>query len=111
MKKLILSLGLATGLLAFANVARADDRYHGHDGHHDHGHYDHGHYHGSYGGDRSYYPGYPYAQPYAPYVTPYRAYPTYAPYGYSYAYPTYVQPGVSIGIVRPGVAVQFGVYP
>jgi len=107
MKKLILSLALAAALFGFAGTARADHGgrgghhgYYGHQAYYGHGYY--GGYRGYYGGYRGYYPGY-FGRPY---VAPYGYY---APYGYAYPY-SYV-PGVSFGIYRPGVAVQFGVYP
>src|SRR5438067_104892 len=96
LKKLILSLGLTAALFGFAGTARAD---HWDRGEH-HGHHGHDGHHGYYNGYRGYYGG--------PYVAPYGSY-YYAPYGYTYPYS--YQPGVSFGIYRPGVVVQFGVYP
>ena len=104
MKRLFLSLGLAAGLFGVSGTAQADHGrpggYRGYPGGYHGGHY--GGHHG-YSGYRGNYPGY-YGRPYA---VPYNPYGYYAPYGYAYPY----QPGVSFGVYRPGVAVQFGIYP
>jgi hypothetical protein len=72
MKGLVLSLGAAVGLLVSGGVASAHPPASYHHGHGHHGH--HGHYHG--GWSRPYYP------------------PTYSPWGYRSAYPSY-RPGWS----------------
>lgn len=111
MKTLFLSLGLVAGLFGLSGTARADHGYYGgHRGGYPGG-YQGGYRGGNYGGHHGYsgyrgnYPGY-YGRTYA---VPYNPYGYYAPYGY--AYPYRYQPGVSFGVYRPGVAVQFGIYP
>ncbi len=91
-----------TALVGAGGTANADDRYHGgyrqpqpQPGYHGQSH---GPYHGSHG---------PYVRPYPyPYVAPYR------PSGcYPYRYAAPYSPGLSFGVYRPGVAVQFGINP
>ncbi len=107
MKSLILALGIAAAAFGMTSSASAHEpEYRG------------GHSRGDYYG-RDYYrhdggryvsPGYGYGhyEPrYAPVYPSYYYAPTYD-YRYAPVYPYGYQPGVSIGIVQPGLSLQFG---
>lgn len=102
MKRTILALGVAAALFATSATASADP---GHRSGYNHGGYNHGGfgYGQGYGGYRAAYPS---AAPYRAYGYPGYGYAS--PYGGGYGYG--YQPGLSLGVARPGLSFGFNLF-